>query len=147
MSVATLLASAARTSSGTAAISLTRDFSEAISAALLLDVTVDESTAADRLNVYVQHSLDGGTTYDDIGHFTEHAGNGGAKQYRMQWVRDITPTDPERLIAAASLGAGVVQAGPVGPDWRIQWAVTDDSGSASFTFSVKGQINRSRDNR
>ena len=146
MAVATLLASATRTSNGAAVISLSRDFADAVSGAFMLDVTTDESTAADKLNVYLQHSLDG-YFYDDVGHFTEHDGNGGAKQYRLQWVRDVTPTDSERLIAAASLSESVVQMGPVGPHWRVQWVITDDSGSASFGFSVKGQINRSRDNR
>lgn len=133
MSMLNLLASAARTTSSTAVLGL--DFSRVRAAIFLLDVTVDESTAADKLNVFVQSSIDDGATYDDFIHFTEHAGNAGAKKYLATWYRDVTPESEMRQPADAALAAGVLQ-GPVGDKLRLKWVVTDDSLAASFTFSV-----------
>ncbi len=74
----TLLASAARTDSGVQV--LTDDFSAASWALFQLDVTAAATEVGDLLDVYLQHSFDGGTTWDDFVHFTQVLGDGGAKK-------------------------------------------------------------------
>lgn len=93
--------------------------------------------ATDTLDVYVQHSPDGGTTYDDFVHFTQVLGNGGAKKYIATWFRDMAPETEMKAPADASLAAGVLQ-GPIGSTLRVKWVVVD-SGNAdqSFTFKVE----------
>ena len=72
----TLLSSAARTSTGqgTAVTAL----GAYKSATVFLDVTVAATDAADTLDVYVEYSPDGGTVWDNLVHFTQALGNGGA---------------------------------------------------------------------
>jgi hypothetical protein len=124
-----LLASAARTATSTGeAVRLPGTVS---AIAFTLDVTVDESTAADTLDVYIQTKLDG-TNWTDVVHFPQHVGNAGAKRY----IAKITavPTLAGFEVGTA-LGAGEVR-DLLGDDWLVRFDVTDDSGSASFTFSV-----------
>lgn len=126
----TLLASAAQTatSTGEAAVRLAgmvRAFT------FTLDVTVDESTAADRLDVFIQTKLDG-TNWTDVVHFPQHAGDDGAKRY----IEPIAPIPATAGFEVGSaLGAGAVR-GLIGDEWRVRFVVIDDSGNASFTFSV-----------
>jgi len=95
-----------------------------------LDVTVDESTAADKLDVSVQTKIDG-TNWIDVVAFTQHAGNAGAKRY----VAKVSGTAAESMFTNTALAAGSIR-NLIGDEWRVSATVTDDSGSASFTFSV-----------
>jgi len=99
--------------------------------AFTLDVTVDESTAADKLDVYVQTKLDG-TNWTDVAHFTQHDGNAGAKRYLTKIIAQIAQAEFE---VGSALGAAGVR-NLLGDEWRVRWAITDDSQSASYTFSV-----------
>lgn len=136
----TLLASAARTASGTAV--LTADYGLILSAQFLLDVTAAATEVDDTLDVYIQHSIDGGTTYDDFVHFTQVLGNGGAVKELATWVRDVVAEDELRTPADASIAAGVLH-GPAGGKWRIKWVIVDSgTDNASFTFSLSAQLNR-----
>lgn len=96
-----------------------------------LDVTVDESTAADKLDVYVSTMVDG-TNYVDVLHFTQHDGNAGAKRYFAKLTAGAALTEFE---TASALGAAAIRA-LLGDEWVVRWEITDDSGDASFTFSV-----------
>ncbi len=144
---ATLVSSAARTSSSTASVELGESY--AIEAAVFqLAVTAAATDVDDTLDVYVQQSVDGGTTWDDFVHFTQVLGNGGAKVFLASWQRQVAPESELKAPADAALAAGVLQ-GPVSPQWRVKWVVVDSNGvggpadgDVSFTFSVTAQTLR-----
>jgi len=100
-----------------------------------LDVTVDESTLADKLDVYIQMKPDG-TNWLDVVHFTQHDGNAGAKRY----VAKILAGAAESVFEVSSALAESTVRNLLGDEWRVRWAITDDSSSASFTFSVKAGL-------
>ncbi len=125
-----LLASAARTAA-TGTGSAVRLAGMVNALVFSMDVTVDESTAADKLDVYVQTMLDG-TNYVDVVRFTQHAGNAGAKRYYAKIAANVALTEFEN---ATGLGAAANRA-LLGDEWLVRWVITDDSGSASYTFSV-----------
>ena len=138
MAVLTLVSSAARTASGNSG-TLTPFGSKVgkLKAALyFLSVTAVATDAGDTLDVYVQHTPDDGTTWDDFIHFTQVLGNGGAKKFIATWLRDVTPESEIKAPADASLAAGVLQ-GPITPLIRVKWVIVDASTqNASFTFSL-----------
>jgi hypothetical protein len=111
---------------------------EVLTAAIyVLDVTVAGSLAGDTLNVYVQHSWDEGTSWDDFVSFTQVLGNGGAKKFLAFWVLYGTaPSTPVKAPQDAALTAGTVQQGPLGMWLRAKWAIVNGGGTHSFTFSV-----------
>jgi hypothetical protein len=131
----TLVSSAARTASGTQAVTITApDLYD--SAVFLLSVSAAATEVGDTLDVYVQSSPDGGTTWDDFIHFTQVLGNGGAKKHLASWAQWITAESEMKAPADAALAAGVLQ-GPVSGTWRVKWVVVDaGTANASFTFSV-----------
>lgn len=137
----TLLASAARTASGTAVLDI--PFLTLIKRAIFqLLVTAAATDAGDLLDVYIQHSTDEGTTYDDFVHFTQVLGNGGAKKFIAQWSRDVIPDSEIHTVADAALAAGVIQ-GPVGGTWRIKWVIVEaGTVNASFTFSLTADMQK-----
>jgi len=127
-----LVASAARTVTANGdAVFLVEGHTNLQALVFSLDVTVDESTAADKLNVFIQSKLDG-TNWTDIAHFTEHDGNAGAERYYSKVV--VSGAEAEFLNSAALAEATVRDM--IGQELRARWAITDDSGSASYTFSV-----------
>lgn len=130
--VITLLASAAQTSTSTGetAVRLPGMVNAIV---FTLDITVDESTAADFLDVFVQTKVDG-TNWLDVVHFTQNAGDDGAKRY-IEKVAASPAFAGFSAINVALLAAGEVR-DLIGDDWRVRFTVVDDSGSASFTFSV-----------
>ncbi len=97
----------------------------------VLDVTVDASTSADKLDVFVQTKIDG-ANWLDVMHFTQHDGDAGAKRYIAKIQRDAAEADVEVLAALAESTVRNI----VGTDLRARFAITDDSASASFTFSL-----------
>ena len=143
----TLVSSSARTTTGNSG-SLDKAITgrgRATAAIFWLSITADESTGADALEVFVQHSLDGGTTWQDFAAFDPapgDAGNAGFVQ-QLQWVRNTNDTEAQPAQVGAQ-GAGTVDNGPIGPDIRVYWAITDASGSASFTFDVSGRFELDR---
>lgn len=145
-----LLPSAARTTNGTWIVGPTDTYAAGVSAVnkvvptsrwrggvFLLNITAAATAASDTLDVYVQSSIDDGTTFDDFVHFTQALGNAGAKKYIAQWIVEGTaPTTPLHAPQDAALAAGVSQ-GPVGVLWRIKWVAVDGGGAdTSFTFSL-----------
>ncbi len=134
--MAILVASAARTANGNSGALYLTHASGMRAAAFLLNVTAAATDAGDTLDVYVQHSSDGGTTYDDFIHFTQVLGNGGAKKFVAHWVGTIAPTSALHAPADAALAAGVNQ-GPIGDTLRVKWVIVDaGTANVSFTFSV-----------
>jgi hypothetical protein len=132
----TMSASALKDESGTA--TAVTGLSPYTTATFFLDVTVDESTSADKFYALIQRLLPDGSTWDTIASFPEHLGNAGAEKY----VLDIT--------ASAAAGARkadddndvpVISPGQVrdvawGDQLRAAWDIVDASGSAAITFSV-----------
>jgi len=124
-----LVASAARTETGNGTSVRLPGMTNAM--AFTLAVTADESTAADLLDVYVQTKLDG-TNWTDVAHFTQHAGNTGAARYITKVTAQLATAEFE---VGTALGAAAVR-NLLGDEWRVRWAVVDDSQAASFTFAV-----------
>lgn len=142
-SAVTLLASTTVASTGTATAAIGVGVSRAKAALFMLDVTAAATESGDTLDVYIQHSPDGGTTYDDFVAFTQVAGDTGTVKYLAQWTAySALPESELRVPADASLSAGNVLHGPVGDDWRIKYKTADaaTTGNMSFTFSVKGRL-------
>ena len=129
-----ILPSAARTTSGT--FVLPSSFGNVAAACFGLIVSAAATDAGDTLDVYVQHSPDGGTTWDDFIHFTQVLGNGGAKAFIAQWNALASPESELHVPSDAAMAAGVLQ-GPVGNTVRIKWVIVNaGAANQSFTFSV-----------
>jgi hypothetical protein len=145
VTVQIFVAAASRTASGdSGALNFAKDFGTAVAAVVYLDVTAAATAGSDTLNVYVQHSWDGGTTWDDIISFTQVLGNGGAKNERATWVAVAAPTSAIAAKSDAALTAGTVRQGPVGSTWRVKWVI-GGGGGVAFNFSVKAEVIRERD--
>lgn len=126
-----LLAAAARTVTGTGEAVTLEGF---LALVLQLEVTAAATESSDTLDVYLQTTLDGGSSWVDVYHFTQVLGNGGAKKYFGKIVADAALTEFEN---GAALGAAAGRA-IFGSSYRVRWAITDASTqNASFTFSVK----------
>ncbi len=141
-----LLPAATRTTSGASA-GLAFDLSDVQTAVFFLSVTAAATEAGDTLDVYLQHSPDGGTTWDDFGHFTQVLGNGGAKKFLGRWTRPITPTTPASTAPRdGALTAGTFEQGPISTLWRVRWVIVDvvTNGNQSFTFGVTASVTRLR---
>jgi len=139
-----LLASGARTTSGTANIApaFSNMLGSSYGAAFQLTVSAAATDVGDTLDVYIQSSVDGGTSWDDFVHFTQVLGNGGAKKFLAFWTSAMAPETEQAAPADATLAAGVKQ-GPVGSLLRIKWVLVDaGTQNASFTFRVDGNPNR-----
>lgn len=138
MSLFNLVASAARTASDNSG-TLTPFASKVgkLKAAIFqLTVSAAATESSDTLDVYVQHTPDGGTTWDDFIHFTQVLGNGGAKKFIATWMRDVIPESEIKIPADAALAVGILQ-GPIAPLLRVKWVIVDaGTDNASFTFSL-----------
>lgn len=130
-----LLASTTDTGAGSFTSTAVRLSERTRSAEVLLNVTAAAAAANDTLDVYVQASVDGGSTWDDFIHFTQVLGNGGAKKYLARWQGEVAPTTALAAPGDATLAAGVAQ-GPHGLLWRVKRVVASGTG-AVFTLSVQ----------
>lgn len=104
---------------------------------ILLNVTAAATEAGDTLDVYVDTSLDGGTTWINVVHFPQVLGNGGAKKYTAvlapQGGQSATATD-----VSADAAANTVRAGILGDQLRARYTTVDvaTTTNMSFTFGV-----------
>ena len=133
----TLKASAAVTAPGTVtgdAAVLEEVFDEAT---FMLDVTAAATDNDDTLDVYIDASPDGGTTWLNVAHFTQVLGNGGAKREVATVKANPAATAPIAVAAAAAAGA----VRPIGFFDRVRYRSVivdpDETDDVSFTFSVK----------
>lgn len=130
-----LVASAARATSSTSTLS-PADIALIKNAVFLLNVTAAATEVTDTLDVYIQQSADGGTTWDDFIHFTQVLGTGGAKKYIATWSREAAAESEMKAATDAGIAAGVLQ-GPVTSTWRAKWVIVDaGTVNASFAFSI-----------
>jgi hypothetical protein len=99
-----------------------------------LTVSAAATAAGDLLDVYVQSTLDGGTTWDDVLRFTQVLGNGGAKKFIARPQFTVAATAALAAPQDAAIAAGVV-VGPKARTQRVKYVVTSAS-APSFTFAV-----------
>lgn len=131
----TLLASGARTSGTDALATAVEGIGDLKEAQILLDVTAAGSAADDTLDVYVDTTLDGGTTWINVVHFTQVLGNGGAKKFGATLApQSAVATAPVALTADAA--AGAVRPGFLGNQLRARYTIVAGAGTHAFTFSV-----------
>jgi hypothetical protein len=99
-------ASGAQSASGASAAFA--NHTEVLTASIfILDVTVASSLVGDTLNVYVQHSWDDGTSWDDFVSYTQVLGNGGAKKFLAFWaLYGTAPSTPMKAPQDGALTAG-----------------------------------------
>lgn len=107
-------------------------------AVFTLKVSAASYVANDTLDIYLQHSTDGGTTWTDFGNMTRVLGNGGAVTSIGRWFRDMAPETELGAATNGTLAAGILQ-GPIGSAIRIYQKITDPvlpAANASFTYSM-----------
>ena len=101
-----------------------------------LSCSAQAADAGDLLDVYVQMSLDGGTTYVDVAHFTQIPGNAGAaKVYyaKVEQAQALSEFETGTALTATN------HRDLIGTHMRAKWAITNDADSTvdtSFTFSL-----------
>lgn len=140
MALALTTQTAVTASGNSGALSTLNNFERIAGGIFLLNVSSAAAVVGDTLDVYVQSSIDGGTTWDDFIHFTQVLGNGGAKKFVATWRRDgVSPTSALHAAQDAALSAGVNQ-GQVGPTWRVKWVVGGSSPSFNFTLTLEPQF-------
>ncbi len=131
----TLAASAARTMGANgAALDGVGHFKRFI---FVLNITASATDAGDTLDVYIDWSIDGGTTWLNGGHFTQQAGNGAAAKAFM--VFDPSNPGTSAIAVTSDAASGAVRPGLFGTSVRARWAIADSgNGNSSHTFSVTG---------
>ncbi len=127
--VLTLKTSAAETASTTQTGGSFREVYK--NALIVLDVTVAATLAGDTLNVYVDTSFDG-TTWFNVGAFTQVLGNGGAKKFAMGLTSDNAGATAV-VDVTSNATAGATRQFGLGSYLRSRSVV---AGTGSFTYSV-----------
>lgn len=110
-----------------------------VAALFALTVTAAAAAANDTLDVWVQHSWDDGTTFDDFIHFTQVLGNGGALTHLCPWsLYGGAPSAMHKAVTKTLTAAASPLLGPLGSIWRAQYTVASGT-AAAFTFSLSVQ--------
>jgi hypothetical protein len=133
--VATLLASATRTTavanSGAAGV----DSARARRISCLLDVTATAGVAGDTLDVLIDVLAPDGATWLNAGHFQQIAGNSAAKKYWL--VLDSASVAATSFDVSADCAAGVTKPYLFGSQIRARHTLVDAGAHGqSVTFSV-----------
>lgn len=102
-------------------------------ATIFLNVTAAAAGVGDTFDGFVDTSPDGGTTWYNIGHFTQVLGNGGAKQFVMS-LRADNPGTSAVVAVTADAAAGATR--QFGINDRLRGRYTTAGGTAVFTFSM-----------
>lgn len=102
-----------------------------------LDVSAAATDVGDTLDVYVDMSIDGGTKWNNIVHFTQVLGNGGAKTF-VAVIKNDNPGSSAVFATTSDASAGATRQIGFGDRLRYR-AVSVDASTAnvSFTFSIK----------
>ena len=112
---------------------------------MVVQLNVTASSAPTSLNVYFQHSVDGGTTWDDFISFTQVTT--GVSRQIAQWSRQTVSLGGgtfggetgSALVHTAGDGvltAGSVLNGPIGDNQRIKYVIV----GTSYTFSIQARF-------
>lgn len=122
-----------------ATIKVEQDAAPYTEAEFILDVTAAATDATDTLDVYIDFSPDGGTSWVNAIHFTQVLGNGGAKKELAKITANTglaTPTAP--LSIAADAASGAVRNISLFECVRYRSVSVDAStDNGSFTWSLK----------
>ena len=113
---------------------------------VLLEITADDTQAADKLDVKLDGSWDNVTFYN-MGEFTQAAGDAGATVAvpvceMMQFVKGLVIADPDALLViTADAGATVVRPSMCSPYLRVTSTITRANGTdEAFSFTVKAYV-------
>lgn len=134
----TFKASGAQTESTTGgAVSVPGDYTDAV---FVLDVTALATETADKLDVYIDVSPDGGTTWLNAVHFTQQDGDGSAAKLVAKLSKGTPLDDADATLAVtADAAESVVRNLFVGNTWRYRSVIVDSAtDNASFTYSLIG---------
>jgi hypothetical protein len=101
---------------------------------VLLDVTVAEGAAADKLNVYVDASPDGGATWINIGRFTEVDGDSAAQKQMLVFNEGVNEATQPVVVTTDLSSPGTRQIGFF-TTLRYRGIVSGDT--PDFTYAVK----------
>lgn len=102
---------------------------------LLLDVTAAADDVDDTLDVYVDTSYDGGTTWINLAHFSQVLGNGGTKRHLLNLHQSLNA----EIDVTDDLAAGNVRSINHGDRIRYRATVADGGDAdAAFTWSLTG---------
>lgn len=119
-------------------VKLTVDYKSAV---FFLNINQTSPSSSHLLNVYVEHSPDGGTTFDDFVSFFQVAGKAAASTNLAGWVRDVPSSSATvRTPATRTLAAGSIIQGPVGGAWRAEAVVTGASSSQPWQLNLIAQV-------
>lgn len=134
--IVSLRDSAAQATAGTVtgtAVVLDQRFDQLVAT---LSVSAAGTDAGDTLDVYVDTSFDAGTTYVNIGHFTQVLGNGGAKTFILA-IKNDNPGASAVFNVSTDAAAGVTRQIGIGDRIRYRGVMVDGDANGSFTYSVK----------
>lgn len=101
-------------------------------ATVTLTVSAAATGAGDTLDVFIDILADGGTTWVNVGHFTQVLGNGGAKTFMMA-LRSDNPGTSAVTDVTSSASAGNTRQYGVGTSMRYRSTVAS---SGNFTFGI-----------
>lgn len=102
-----------------------------------LDVTAAATEAGDTLDVYVDMSIDGGTKWNNLLHFNQVLGNGGAKTF-VGIIKNDNPGASAVFATTSDAAAGATRQIGFGDRIRFRAVVADASTqNVSFTYSLK----------
>lgn len=105
-------------------------------ATIVLKVTAAATGAGDTLDVFIDTSYDGGTTWVNLGHFTQVLGNGGLKTFSMN-LRDDNPGATAITDITADAAAGATRQYGLGSLIRYRSTV---AASGAFTFGISALL-------
>lgn len=108
--------------------------------AVQLIVSAAATDTGDTLDVYIDTSFDGGTTWLNIGHFTQVLGDGGAKTFIMGFATSPVASSNCVPVGTNQSAGNALQIG-MGDRIRYRGVVADVSTEdASFTYSVTAYL-------
>lgn len=134
--IETLRASAAQAAAGTVtgtAVILAQKYNELVAQ---LVVSAAATDVGDTLDVYIDTSFDGGTTWVNLGHFTQVLGNGGAKTFVLA-IKNDNPGATAVYDVSADAAAGATRQIGFGDRIRYRGVMVDADADGSFTYEVK----------
>lgn len=106
---------------------------------IFLDLTDAQAAHGDTLDMYVQHSPDHGSSWDDIAHVAQIFGDGADSLHKLATIDCEAAVESElRAMVDKSLLAGSVLQGPIFPTIRAACVIA--GATASFTFALTYQI-------
>lgn len=109
---------------------------------VILDVTAAATDVGDTLDVYIDTSFDGGTSFINIGRFTQVLGNGGAKKFIMSFKANPITASNCVSFTADQAAASALQIG-FGSRLRYRAVMVDANANGSFTYSIKAYAKKS----